>query len=80
MQISYNKDNQSFISEADENDDYKITSITDQNRTTIKILPKHPLVLKSAHITLRHAYAKDDLIYLNGFQSWTDSREFRIQG
>ncbi len=78
MQISYSKDNQSFISEADENDDYKITSITDQNRTTIKILPKHPLVLKSAHITLRHAYAKDDLIYLNGFQSWTDSKEFRI--
>lgn len=78
IQLSYLKDSHLIVSDKEENEDYKLTIHTENNRTEVTLIPKRVLTMKSAHITLSYSYGKKDLIYLNGFQSWTDSREFKI--
>ncbi|MBQ9002785.1 MAG: alpha-galactosidase [Eggerthellaceae bacterium] len=34
-----------------------------------------PIVLKGVKVVLRHAFSSDELVLMNGYQSWTDTRE-----
>ncbi len=45
-------------------------------RTVISVSAKEPVTLASATISLPHTYGKDERIFVNGYQSWTDTREF----
>ena len=78
MIIKYLKNNELISSDKLENDDYKINIIKNNNRTKITIIPKNVIILKNSYIQLDYEYKKDDLLYLNGFQSWTDTKEYRI--
>lgn len=76
MIISYYKNKKLLTSSTLENDDYKIIDLSHGNRTIIKIIPKTEITLNEAKIIYDYPYQKDDLIYLNGYQSWTDTKEF----
>lgn len=78
MIIEYLKDNILISSDKLENNDYKINIINDNNRTKIAIIPKNNIILKNAYIVIDYNYKIDDLLYLNGYQSWTDTKEYRI--
>ncbi len=62
----------------EENEDYKIEELLQDNRRKIDIIPKKEIVLLEAYIDINHHYLKNECLYLNGYQSWTDTREFSI--
>ena len=41
----------------------------------VAVVPAVPVVIDSVLVRLRHAYATDELVLMNGYQSWTDTRE-----
>ncbi len=42
---------------------------------SVRIEPKRELRLRSLRVELRHAFASDELVLLNGYQSWTRTAE-----
>ena len=61
-----------------ETSDYKIEKIEEGNRVKYVIIPKNEITLLNAFIEIDHKYKSNECIYLNGYQSWTDTREFDI--
>ena len=41
----------------------------------VAVTPAQPVTLEFFQITLRHAFATDEMVLLNGYQSWTDTVE-----
>lgn len=78
MELTYLKNNRRIITDSDENEDFSLQILKNGNRVKITIHPKTEITLKQARIVLPYCYQEDDLIYLNGFQSWTDTREFSV--
>lgn len=39
------------------------------------VVPAVPLVIEHMQVRLRHAFASEELVLMNGYQSWTDTRE-----
>lgn len=46
-------------------------------RVSISLIPSTPVRIEKVFLRCRFQFKKDDKIFLNGFQSWTESREFR---
>lgn len=44
----------------------------------VNILPKKELTIEKVYMTYSYDYTSNSRVFLNGYQSWTDSREFRI--
>ena len=76
--LTYILDNLKKESSVLENDDYKIEASDNNDETKFVIYPKKQITLLSAIIEIDHHYSKDECVYLNGYQSWTDTREFEI--
>ena len=62
----------------EENEDYSLNTFEKGNETIIKIKPKKEIQLLEAYLDIPHLYSKNECLYLNGYQSWTDTREFDI--
>ncbi|MBN1495554.1 MAG: alpha-galactosidase [Spirochaetes bacterium] len=45
-------------------------------RVTVALEPEASLFIKEASLEINYRFTGDDRIYCNGFQSWTESREF----
>ncbi len=45
-------------------------------RATLTLIPQGPVEVKEAYFETNYRFTKDDRIFCNGFQSWTESREF----
>ena len=41
----------------------------------VSVLPKSPLRIESVRVVFRHAFASDEMVLLNGYQSWTGAAE-----
>lgn len=64
----------------------KKTTVTDENldikeekdggRTLITVTAKKELTLRHSYIDIPHIFSEEDLIFANGYQGWTESREF----
>ena len=46
---------------------------------TLVVQPKVKLTLKSINLELKHRFEKNEMVFVNGYQSWTDSREFFLR-
>lgn len=55
-----------------------IQEIKDDSLLSIRINPKCEITIDSLDIKLNYNFNHDDLIYVNGYQSWTDSKEFFV--
>ena len=62
-----------FESFRDEAVDFEATF--DGEVIEVAITPHRAVRLKRVDVMLRHAFASDEMVLLNGFQSWTDTRE-----
>ena len=60
------------------NEDVFIAVHVDDNRTTIKVRAKADIELIKAEETVPFHVNYNDLYFLNGYQSWTDTKEFRL--
>ncbi len=78
LKIKYLLDNKEIESSASENEDYKIEETHEGNKSKIVIVPKKEITLLHAYIDIDHHYKKSECVFLNGYQSWTDTREFEI--
>ena len=48
------------------------------NRFTAEIIPKAKIRIKKFRIIRPYSYNKNQTVFVNGYQSWTESREYRI--
>lgn len=61
------------------NDAVDINVVTNHNRTTIVLKAHKDIKIESAEIVETYNYQMDDLIFVNGYQSWTDTKEFTVK-
>jgi alpha-galactosidase len=57
-------------------DAVEINVATKQNRTTVILKAKIEIKIESIELTEPYAYNPNDLVFVNGYQSWTDTKEF----
>ncbi len=61
---------------SDSNEDFDFALTEGGNSLKAVITPKKDIVIHSFYIRRDYEYAPDSRFFANGFQSWTDSREF----
>ena len=61
-----------------ENEDLRLELCQKENRTTINIIAKHPIKMVTSSFEVPYHYDPDDRVYVNGYQSWTDTKEFAL--
>ena len=76
ISIRYIADGTEKYSNKRENDDFKITVSRREERVRITLRAKRPVTLLGCSFDKPFRYSRTDRIYLNGYQSWTDSREY----
>ena len=59
-------------------DELSAKLISDGERLTLRISPKQEIMFEKIKITASLPVTEDDRIFVNGYQSWTDSREYHI--
>ncbi len=74
--LEYQYDGIKYISEANENDHYSISAQDSGDSLKITLQPKVKISLKNAYIKYDYNYTDVDRVYVNGYQSWTTSREY----
>lgn len=47
-------------------------------RVRVTLSPARDVQIERIRLRYRHAFRKDDRVFLNGYQSWTESREYRV--
>ena len=57
--------------------DFSVENTDEGQRLQLTIHPKESITIDYLAIELYHAYPSDERIFCNGFQSWTETREFR---
>lgn len=59
-------------------DDYEIKAEAENERLKLNIFPKSEIEITEFTLTFPYYYTKNNRIFVNGYQSWTDSREYHI--
>lgn len=58
------------------NEDFTIQCTAGEERLEMVLTPKQELQITSFCVTFEYSYSADCRIFVNGYQSWTDSREY----
>lgn len=77
MNIRYIKNKKEY-SNFDSCEDYRIDVVKTENRTSVTLTAKCDLELVKAIDLFPLKTNKKDLYFLNGYQSWTDTKEFKL--
>ena len=77
MRVSYFKNNKKHTITAS-NADVTLIEKRDGNRTTVKLLAHEDIVLHKADVSYPCHINYKDLYFLNGYQSWTDTKEYHL--
>lgn len=77
MRIKYFKNGQQFVA-SEANEDLELVAKQVGPRTTITLLAKEDLLLDQAEEFVPFNVNRQDLYFLNGYQSWTDTKEFKL--
>lgn len=56
--------------------DFEIKAEPSDDRLKMTVLPKSEIEITEFALTFPYNYVKDNRIFVNGYQSWTDSREY----
>ena len=68
--------NGSYKTASGENDDFSLNVQESENGLKVVLEPKTDIRINSFFATRDYDFAEDAKFFANGFQSWTDSREF----
>ena len=77
MQITYIKSGKTYKT-SESNHDLAISTVDDEGRYTIKVKAKNNLTLVSVTKSIPFHVNFKDRYFLNGYQSWTDSHEYKL--
>lgn len=64
---------------ASSDENLQITTLTEVDKTSVSVKALKPLTLISAEDSFFLTTDKNDLVFLNGYQSWTDTKEFYVK-
>ncbi len=76
FKIYYNVNGSGRVAE-DSNDDFSIEKSFADNRLTLKVLPKVKMELVHAELSADYAYPENASVLVNGYQSWTLTKEWK---
>lgn len=74
--IVYEYDGKSYQTAEKETEHFMIKDSFENGRLTADIHVNGSIKIKKFQITLPYSYKKDSVVFVNGYQSWTDSREY----
>ena len=77
MRITYYKNGKKHTAKGS-NSDITISEIRNGNRTTVKLLANEDVTLHKADVSYPCHINYKDLYFLNGYQSWTDTKEYKL--
>lgn len=78
MKLEYSIKGVIFKTE-ESNDALDIIVSTNKNRTTVVLKARKEIKIESAQIVEKYEYKMEDLVFVNGYQSWTDTKEFTVK-
>ena len=64
------------ISRKKENDDYSLKISAEGSRYRVSVMPKKTMILKNARISLTADFSDCESFFVNGYQSWTATKEY----
>lgn len=76
--LVYKSEGRLLKAEGMENELYSVTADVKNNGLELKIFPKKPIEMVNAYIDFGFNYTEGDKIFVNGYQSWTTSREYEL--
>lgn len=76
--VNYTVKGKSFTSERPNTAHFSIEKQENGCRTTVYLDAKEPLTIQKFQIAYSYKFNKDNRVFVNGYQSWTDSREYFI--
>lgn len=80
--LSNNKLNQVIFTDGFENEqveaDYSLVHHALHTELKLKLVSKTPIIIQSLSLHMEFNFEPNDRIFVNGYQSWTDSKEFFI--
>lgn len=80
IQIKYSVNGKIYDTASTETEHFSLETAENDNTLTIKILPKTKLEISDFSLVFPFKYNKTDKIFVNGYQSWTDSLEYSPDG
>ncbi len=57
-------------------DDFSVETEETEHGLKVFLLPKKEIALKDAYLSAAKSFSQNDKVYVNGYQSWTTSREY----
>ena len=61
-----------------ETEDLSVSCSMEKGRIKVCLHPKHPITLQTVKMTFSYPYDRQTKIFVNGYQSWTDSFEYDV--
>lgn len=74
--ITYECNGEVFSSDKRETPHFRIKDSFSQGRFTADMITKNDIRIKEFKVIFPYYYKKDSVVFINGYQSWTDSREY----
>jgi len=74
--LQYIVDGKKRFAHGTDNEVFHIKEVVSDNRLSLVIVPKQPIEMVNAYIDFDYDYKDNDKVYVNGYQSWTTSREY----
>ena len=78
MKITYFKNGKKHNASTS-NTDFTLSEVRDGNHTVVKLLASEEITLAKAEVSYPCHINFKDLYFLNGYQSWTDTREYHLR-
>lgn len=78
LSVEYKAGNTVYKTNLFETSDFKIGYKASKQRITLDLKTKVPLEITKLYITIPYTFDKNDRIFPNGYQSWTDCREMFV--
>lgn len=76
FRLQYKVNGKTLCATGCDNDIYTVSETRTEHGLSLKLIPKTTIELQNAYIDFDCAYAEGDKFYVNGYQSWTTSREY----
>lgn len=77
FKVYYKIDGAKYVSDKVENEHYSVKYSYDKDILKLSIIPKQKIELQKSSLIYDYEYPADSKVFVNGYQSWTTSREYR---
>lgn len=78
--IKYRANGQNFTADSSKTEHYDLKMKNEEQQIYVSILPKTQINIDEFYVKLKYSYKDSDRIFVNGYQSWTDSLEYEPKG